>query len=279
MITKRTLLIAALVLAFTQPLFAGDTAGSAVIFTFSPPAETRYTQTVIITRQRQSVAGKQTEGLTLSSNVIIRQTAVGWEEEVQPREYALKLNGREVLDPFADLQSQLTLTHLLDREGRLIHVDIDYKPLFDMLSRDLPSRELAKLTPMIQRRGDELKQKAAAEWNARIGDFIGKSVKIGDSWQQEMSYPLPEGGSAGFTVKTEFAALERCGEGSCVRIRQSFASSPATSPGAPLMEGTLSRLIDPRTMLIHEENSDTSLRTNGALVDRETRVYEFTYGP
>ncbi|MDH4099251.1 MAG: hypothetical protein OEV28_01595 [Nitrospirota bacterium] len=266
--------IAMCMMAYVQPLHAGEPSGTAITFTYSPPTETRYTETVHITRQRQATTGGvQTDELTSSSNILIQQTPVGWQVVVKPAEYGLKLNGRPVLDPFADLQSKVTITHHLDRQGMLVTTDVDYAALMNLLGRELPPQELAKVTPMIQQRAGELKEKAAAEWRARVGELIGKTVKIGDMWQQETSYVLPDGGGAVLTIKTQFEAMEPCGAGSCVRIRQTFSPVPQNGAVATGASGSLSRLVDPRTMLIYDETSES-----GMGMERESRVYEFNYG-
>lgn len=219
----------------------------------------------------------QAEDLVSSSDVAIQQTPVGWEVVVQPREYALKLNGRNVLDPFADLQSQVSITHRLDKQGRLINTEIDYAALMNLLDRELSPQELAKVSLSIQQKVGELRQKAAAEWNARTGEFIGKTVKVGDSWEQDVVYSIPDRGTTHITVKSRSKGLESCGSGSCVRIEQTFSLPSTAGSAAPLVDGTLARLVDPRTMLIYDETSETNMRMNGAVVERETRVYEFRY--
>lgn len=275
---RYTFLIATILLTCTQPLYADDNPASVITFTFAPPADTRYTETVRISRQRPAMTGGvQAEELVSSSDITIRQAQVGWEVVIKPKEYALKLNGRNVLDPFADLQSQVTIMHRLDRQGVLINTDVDYTSLMNLLGKELPPQELTKVTPLIQQRAGELKQKAAAEWNARIGEFVGKAVKIGDSWEQDVVYSTPDRGTSNFTVKSRSKGPEPCGSGSCVRIEQTFSLPSSAGSAAPLVDGILSRLVDPRTMLIYDEASETNMRVNGAVVERETRVFEFKY--
>lgn len=270
----QAVLVSVLCFGYYQPLFAGEPLEGAVTFSFSPPADTRYIETVRITRQRQAATGGvHAEELSSSSDISIRQSPTGWAMVIKPNKYGLRINGRPVLDPFADLQSKVTITHHLDRQGQIINTDVDYSALMNLLSRELSPLELVKVTPMIQKRAAELREKAASEWKARVGEFIGKAVKIGDIWQQETSYALPDGGGARLTIKTEFEAMEPCGAGNCVRIRQTFYPVPRNGSSAPGVGGSLSRLVDPRTMLIYDETSES-----GMGMERESRVYEFIYG-
>ena len=271
MVILRCVVVSILVSA--QLVYAAEPSDTSITFTFAPPTETRYTETVHITRQKQATTGgMRTDELTSSSNISIQQTPVGWEVVVKPAEYGLKLNGRRVLDPFADLQSKVTITHHLDSKGQIINTDVDYAALMNLLSRELPPQELANVTPMIQQKAGELREKAAAEWKARVGEFIGRTARVGDVWEQDVSFADPVKGERSCRVRTEVSAVEACPAGSCVRITQTFYSSPADNSSLGAAIGTLTRLVDPSTMLIYEEKAEAAMEG-----EKETRVYEFLY--
>lgn len=141
---------------------------------------------------------------------------------------------------------------------------------------------------------DALVNREAAEWGARIGTYVGKTVTIGDSWAERTPFPIPGGGELSFYVVTTFQAFDVCPAGECVRI--SFTSSTDAAKlgevvkkvlkgddvemSGFVIEGSGERLIDPKTMTIYAETMERTIevRADDATSTRkEVRKYTFTY--
>ena len=117
-----------------------------------------------------------------------------------------------------------------------------------------------------------------SEWNNRIGQFIQRKVRVGDSWKGTQEYALPVGGEhiTLFTT-TKVGGQTACGRTQCLEIKITYNSDPdhigkvlnrligesdssvdksAENTEDPSIEinGEGTRLVDPATLLVYEED-------------------------
>jgi hypothetical protein len=69
---------------------------------------------------------------------------------------------------------------------------------------------------------DALRQKEIDEWDARIGDFVGKRVEQGDVWEGEGEFASPAG-PVKFASLTRFSKVESRGGRPIVTIDLAYA--------------------------------------------------------
>ena len=102
----------------------------------------------------------------------------------------MKRNGQEVNNPIIGLLSKVTITYKLDKEGNLLDI-VGYEKVMETLNSQFPSEVVEKLSPMLNT--EALKQRDISEWYGRIGDYINKKISIGDVWEYEVPFTLPNG--------------------------------------------------------------------------------------
>ena len=124
--------------------------------------------------------------------------------------------------------------------------------------------------------------KSKAEWNARISDFAGQTVALGEFFSGEGKFPLPNGETVTFFSIVQVADTVTFNGVACVKIRFKNSSNPADL--AKFMDKTVDelkdifdfsankdvdtkilitgegyRIIDPKTMLIYYEINNRSI--------------------
>ncbi len=284
-------------------------AAEKVSFSFNPEDGITFFQILTTTRERDTGgAGRQVDEAVSKTKITMNRTDTGWDVVTEPVSTVMKRDGREIENPFVDVLSKLTVTYKLDPEGHILDIE-GYEAVVDALKSQFPpplGQQFAKTM-----NSGILKEKATSEWNSSVGDFVGKTVQIGDIWSAAVPYTLPDGSVLEYNVMTKFQALEPCAQTQCVRIEQVSANEdadlsfvnetlkdaaeaarqtgeqnvPEIRAKDSTMEGRSVRLIDPKTMLIYHEEVE---RTTTIMVDfpqvgvvpttmKEKRLYEFEY--
>jgi hypothetical protein len=227
----------------------------------------------------------------------------------QPMTAEMKRDGEIVNNPVVELLADITIIYKLDSQGAINEI-VGYEKLPSMISAQVPPQIANQLSQLLN--PDTLKQKEVSEWNGRIGDFLGKTVSINETWEHDIPYTLPNGVNLNYSIRTLFASEEKCGKAQCLRIEQVYdseaegiaevvtgivesvaeAAKPGSSDNMPKIEegdssikGEAVRLIDPATMLIYHEESQRTMEMKmempgvGQVPTKmiEKRVYEFDY--
>ncbi len=279
---------------------------AAIHFKYAPPEGTEFVETVITTRVR-SIEGsgsrvdrsesrslhtisKHNDEYLLSSKLVFAE---------------LTRNGEAQTDLVSKLMNNVTLVYRIGPDGQLRQIS-GYGDLFKQAEASMPAEAARALAPLLSEAAMQARE--TAEWNGRIGFFVGLSPHIGQVISGDTPYTLPNGETIHYTVRTSFPRMEPCRGGSCVRIEIRYDSDTAAldklvpgdakdaaAAGAAQsvipsftggsISGGASRLVDPQTMLIYEEHSQRTITMNvtlpgGATVpamQRETRQHSFTY--
>jgi len=127
-----------------------------------------------------------------------------------------------------------------------------------------------------------LTARETTEWNGRIGDFIGATVALGETWSAEAPFQLPSGKEIPFHTKISFNQPIDCGSCHCMEVLTTYTSegsaladlvsetlsnidkSAGGSGSAAVeftegIEGSSRRVIDPSTMRIYSERIERTM--------------------
>lgn len=247
------------------------------VFRFQPPQGTIVRQTYKLERTR-TIEGQppsKDEAETLTEGTF-RRVGDGFEYSPKTISSSLRRNGVVVNDPISGIMSKVQLTYVISKGAELTDLQ-GFGAVEQLIKSTMPTELAAALAPMLNEASLVARQKA--EWHARYAEFADGTFKVGDVIDVQAPQRLPNGESISYTIRTSFPGWEPCPAGTCIRVRQLYESDAAelaklvegmvnnvanaasASPAAPKMEkgatritGSLSRLIDPRTMLIYSEH-------------------------
>jgi hypothetical protein len=298
-------------LVITIPFLYLETAfaieSKTIKFAFNPKDGTTFIETLTTTREKNlGLLGNQVDETVATAKITLRKTEEGWDIIVQFLTAVMKRNGQVVESPIFELLSKLVITYKLDQKGILKDI-IGYEELTNI---PFPPQVAKKVAPLLN--AEALKQKAIVEWNGRIGDYLGKTISLGDSWESVAPITLPNGINLSYKIKTYFKTMEPCGNIKCLRIEQNYESDvkgiaektnevinsltkkveqnslqeelPVIKDQASI-QGTVTRLIDPNTMLIYQEELERTMFMEMEIAGTgrvptkivEKRIYDFEY--
>lgn len=241
-----------------------------VTFRFAPPDGTTYVETLVLTRTlEQDNTVQRTDLQKGQARVRLDKTADGWTVTGTPISMSMESDGQPIRSPIVDALKGVVAIYRLDSRGNLLSIQ-GYEGLAEKVSQGLPPEEAQALAKALA--PESILAREKVEWNARIGDYTGKTFELGSSWVTEAPLALPSGGQVQLRTRTE---LERtkCGDRDCVRLRFHYDSPP------PSVSGTSERVIDPSTMLIYFEVLDRTIPVHDGLVLREKREQTYDYSP
>lgn len=289
-------------------VFSENTEG--IVFTFAPKDGATYTEKLITTTEKQlGPAGTQLDESVITTRIKVKRTEDGWDMISQPVEAVMKRNGQRIDDPIAKILAELTVTYKLDCDGNLLDIE-GLEKVTKAVSAKFPPQIVEQLSAILN--PDLLKQREASEWNGRIGDYLGKKVTLGEVWEYDVPFTLPNGTNLNYKIKTHFTGMVSCGDSSCIKIEQSYDSNPegigeyayetvsnvaeSVKEGAKevvpkinddnsSINGKIIRIIDPKTMLIYKEELERTMCMemempgSGFVPTKliEKRIYEFDY--
>lgn len=278
------------------------------VFRFQPPEETNVLQTYRLERTR-TIEGQpptRDEAETVTEGRF-RRVGDGFEYSPKTISSAMRRNGAAINDPISGLLSKVQVTYVISKGAEATDIR-GFSEVEQLVKSIMPAQLAAALTPILNESSLVAQQKA--EWNARYSDFADGTFKIGDVVDVQAPQRLPNGETIIYTIRTSIQNWEPCPAGTCIRLTQLYesdaaelarlvegvvgrlasaasASQPAPNieQAAPRITGSLSRLIDPKTMLIYSEQVRRiiSMRVQvpgqGAVptVQEEFRTYTYTY--
>ncbi len=281
----------------------------AITFSFSPKDGTEFLQNLTITKDKLLDSQVFQKDETKSkAKIRYLKTDYGWEVTATPIETVMIRNGKKVDNPILQIMSTLSIVYKIDKNGQLMDVQ-GYAPLMEIINSQFPEEIAKKLEPVLN--AEVLKQKDIAEWEGRYGGFVGKQIQIGDMWEFESPFTLPNNSVINYRGQINFKELQPCGNKKCVLIKQIYSSSDSslssfsndiaksilgtenketpvesrTEDFSSSMEGQVTRLIDPTTMLIFNEELERLINIEIDIPGKgkqpiqvlEKRVYEFVY--
>lgn len=278
------------------------------IFRFQPPDGTIVRQTYKFERMRtiEGQPSTRDEAETVTEGRF-RRVGDGFEYSPKIISSTLRRNGTAINDPISELLSKVQVIYVISKGAEATEIR-GFGEVAQMVKSTMPAQLAAALAPVLNESSLVAQQKA--EWNARYSDFADGTFKIGDVIDVQAPQRLPNGETINYTIRTSFPSWEPCPAGTCIRIKQIYESDAAElaklvdgvvgsvirsatgSQTAPKVEkdatritGSLSRLIDPKTMLIYAEqvkrtiSMRVQLPGQGTLptVQEESRTYTYTY--
>lgn len=277
-------------------------------FRFQPPDGTSVRQTYKLERKR-TIEGQPTtrdEAETVTEGVF-RRAGDGFEYSPKMISTSMRRNGAVINDPVSGLLSKVQVTYVISKGAEATDIR-GFDEVERMVKSTMPPQLAAALAPILNESTLVAQQKA--EWNARYSDFADGTFKIGDVIDVQAPQRLPNGETINYTIRTSFPSWELCPAGMCVRITQIYESdaaelaklldgvvgnvasaasasqmAPKVEGGATRITGSLSRLIDPKTMLIYSEqvrrviSMRIQVPEQGTLptVQEESRNYTYNY--
>lgn len=275
---------------------------------FQPPDGINVRQTYKLERTRtiEGQPSTKDEAETVTEGKF-RSLGDGFEYSPKTISSTMRRNGAVINEPIAGLLAKVQVTYVISKGAEATEIR-GFAEVEQMLKSTMPAQMAAALAPILNESNLVAQQKS--EWNARYSDFADGTFKIGDVIDVEAPQRLPNGETINYTIRTSFPGWEPCPAGTCIRIRQIFESdaaelaklvegvvgnlasaasasqvAPKFERGATRITGSLSRLIDPKTMLIYAEQvkRTISMRVQvpgqGTLptVQEESRTYTYTY--
>ena len=266
----------AVILAFT----ALGLIAESVEFRFSPPEG----DTQVITKRHTRAYHRDDKVQTDVSETKVRTTATksedGYSIISETLVASLRRDEYNIASPMLAAMKGLKLTCTINSEGKLESIE-GYRGILENLKTKFPPVLMQTIGPLFNEQS--LRQQDKAEWHDRIGQFVGKTVEIGEAWIAKEDYPLPTGGSTPLHKATIFERWVDCAGSRCLQLRYIYHTDPAqlaklanqVSEGAmelpPEAEqappkppaditGGGTRVIDPATMKIYSEKVTRTLQ-------------------
>jgi hypothetical protein len=292
--------LAAALLVERQPVGAAES----VRFAFAPRDGTRAIVVTKMSRKKFFAGRSQIDKSTAYEDRRFKKVAGGYQMIAVLKVVFCNRDGVEYLDPALMALSSVPLTFIIAKSGRATAIK-GYDKVVEALRKNMPPEATKALGNTITK--EALAAREIEEWDARIGDFVGKTAKVGDVWNGESEYALSSGQKIKHKSTVKFMGWETVAGKRCLRVRYVYWSdasdlgdlvdkkiaeiykslemkSPRPRAADVQFRGAGERLIDPSTMLIYGE---TGLRVTGmqmrtgaskgemTLIDR--RDYKYRY--
>ncbi len=302
------LLLLSLVSLPSAALAQSAAAPSVFVMHFLPPDGVKVKMSYRLERTRlvegqppvKDVGESSTEG-------VFKRMGAGFEYAPRTVASTMTRNGSLINDPIVALMSKVPVTYVISAGGEATAIK-GYGEVAALLKSTVSPQIAAALAPIVNEAA--LVGRETAEWNARYSDWADGEFEIGQVIDVEAPQPLPNGETLMYTIRTTIARWEPCPAGQCVRLEQIYesdaaalaniangvmarvtAATPAaaglvvpSSKGARV-SGSLTRLIDPKTMLIYAEQVRRTISMSiqvpgkGLLptTQEEVRTYAYVY--
>ncbi len=297
-------------LCWLVALCACGAEGEQITFAFAPTDGTQFTQKLTHSRlQEFSQGGSQTHASESATLFTITRTEGGYDVRAEQLSTTMKRDGEQIDDPVTGILRDMPATYETDAKGNLIGIR-GFENVTERIRTELPPELSELLVPVLTE--EALVERGTEEWNERFGNFVGKTVSLGDLWMSARPFQFAQELATVQYVATWFPELARCGERDCVRIRvfydtdlealrQKLAATVGERAarrvydieigdlGAPL-EGfrhsvEVDRLVEYSTLLPREEIQKRITRRSlplpeggiGVLTVNETKQYVFEY--
>lgn len=277
-----------------------------VTFHFNPPDGISYRETYSAQKTKEFGSLKkqvdQTEGTV---KVVIKKTEQGYSLKAVPLLITMTRDGQPVPDSITKPMFEMKYDLQLDPDGRFVNVT-GFEEFVEKMRAGLPQNTPEEILKSIS--VEAMINKEKAEYNGRVGDFIGREIAVGETWLAESQFTLPDGNTIEYTAVFILREMVPCGQTLCARIEYQYDANPAglkkfldgmyggikemaegaldaVDLGEVKLSGSGVRLIDPQTMLIYSEEMNRLFETpmtlaNGAKIPvtmTEVKQYGYKY--
>lgn len=273
---------AALPALVTLLLAATSLSAQTIPLTFDPPDGTAYDlKEVSRTRTAMGDRDTQEEEMTSTTAIRIEKDSAGYRVRVQPTELVIRQNGVVVDNPTLAALRETVFTYRISPAGEMVDIR-GYDAFIRAIEATYPAHISQQILSVYSE--SDMVAEEVAEWRRRFGNFIGRTVSVGDAWMYGEDFQLPNG-----TASRHFTVVEVAGwEGDHLRLVFTYHSDPAVlrdrfagrlrgnpddlpgGPGGIAVSGSGERLIDPATLLIYGERMAKRIETTVAW-NRSTR--------
>jgi hypothetical protein len=257
-----------------------------VHFQFNPPDDfPAYVSTYKNTQVTDMGAlGKRTRVSEGKQKVTTDKTPGGYSVTFMPISIMMTQDGKPREDPILSFIQNITVIYELDVDGQLVKIR-GFEGTIEKLKASLPAEFPPTVAALLSE--ETFINRAAQEWDARIGSYVGMAAEIGDVWAGVDETPLPMGGTMAFYSVTKFAEQVKFNDVDCVRLEFSFNTDAeelkdfmgdmwedlaemADMEAAPSVSNTKiagkgERIIDPATMLIYSETVERTIKMTMAV--------------
>jgi hypothetical protein len=239
------------------------------VFRFAPPDGTVYTETVATTQTVERADGRSS-GTTSELEIEWRtaRTATGCTRTETLTGGSSQSAHQEMDRKVLEAMKGKSVTHLVDADGRLVEV-AGTEALVEAIRKALPANVAAAAAKAFTR--ESVLASARAEWQARVGNYLGRSATPGSAWLATDSYLLPNGELVEHYTAIKVVSAETAAGRQCVRVEYRLGRDPedfagflgegysAAVAGKQALPGTVTvsgegyRLLDPATLLCYGE--------------------------
>lgn len=255
--------------------------------TFNPP-DTTFKEILNIKKTTLTNDKQEKEDeIIIESQLKIWKYNDGYELFITPIKMNSKRNGEPFQNPLFNFLTSIPIRAILDSQGNMITV-FGYESLIPRAQKELPPELIDQL--ILVANEEAMINKSKADWNARISNFAGQNVKIGDYFTGQGIFPIPNGDKLTFFSAIKIADTVIINDRLYLKIKFKNSSNPndlidflniSQNKLKELFDdeankdisvkikiyGEGYRIIDPKTMLIYYE-----------INNRTTEIYENVIG-
>lgn len=303
MVPSGKFLIAALLVSIVLAYSSGMSQG--IELKFNPPDGVTFYQNIKQTKISESGSDKRTDVTESRTQIHIAKSDSGYVYTMTPEYVKMTRNGQPIDNPAFTLLTKLQPVFYVDNAGQIVAIQ-GYDKVVGVVEESIPVELRPQMSAIFNE--ETLIAKEIAEWNGRIGDYVGAVVDVGDIFYSEVEVPLPVVGSAVYYSVVKIAGETECGDDECLRLEFSYNSNPegfkefmedffddfmalidSSGLGVAVSDVEISgqgeRLIIPSNMLIVSENTRRAIKmriegpggelTSVTLYEEQVHTYEY----
>jgi len=262
--------------AMTTSTFAGETS-----FKFNPPDGSTFTLNIktIKSTSMGPMMGRSEDG-ELVSKYTIKKTADGYRMVGESVSHTMTRDGNKTENPVMEMLKDIPITTNIDKNGHAVSV-MGYDKFIEKMNESLPPEAVEQLAPMFNE--ESMSRNVMSEWNGRIGNLVGRSCKVGETWTAIDEIEMPGRGPMMFYTAFKITEKVNIKGHDCVKVEFAYNSDPASLtefiektvgeivdeaggevqvPDVTMgsITGKGERTIDPATMLIYSEKMTRTIK-------------------
>jgi hypothetical protein len=262
--------------AMTTSSVAGET-----IFRFNPPDATAFTLSIKTTKSTSMgpMMGRSEDG-ELVTKYTISRTADGYRMTGNSVSHTMIRDGNKTENPVMALLKDVPITTNMDKNGRAVSVT-GYDKFIEKMNENLPPEAVKQMAPMFNE--ESMSKNVMTEWNGRIGNLVGRSCLVGETWIVSDEIEMPGRSPMIFYTALKITENVNIKGHDCVKVEFEYNSDPAglaefsgktvgeievesgvesVTQDATMgsVTGKGERVIDPATMLVYSEKMTRTLK-------------------
>jgi hypothetical protein len=253
--------------------------GQEITFTFNPPDGISYVEDLKTNKKIKIDKLDQNAIQETGKLISIVRNSDKYTVTLKPVSDSFTSNGQPVNDPIHSATKNIVNQYFIDTNG--VFMDFTgFEEFIDSLTEIMSPRLMNSLTKNFTK--DNVKEIHLALWNSRIGNYVNKSVSIGDYWIGIDSTMIAPNTYIKFYSVSKFNKIVQLNEKKCVEIllyensdlnkisnllkakKSDLKKRPNLlndlDSGNGEVSGDGMRVIDPSTMLIYAEKTHRQIK-------------------